>query len=202
MRRIRSNGSPVWTGDRGFTRFALSMLRAACTVSNLSRTQARGLPRWRCGSSSRSGRRWRDRSPAFNGPDRGAEHELHDGLLPRPNPLGNAINEQVGDVVFRQIAASELLTVRPQPLADQQDCGAPQPPPALVPESFTDAAHARAVRQKLTTRHPYLVRRTVQPSCPSFIEPVQVAPRPSNAFTMAAPIRSAAASVSRSPTWV
>jgi hypothetical protein len=46
----------------------------------------------------------------------GGEDRL--ALLARPDALGDAVDEQIGDVVFREIAAGELLVVRPQPFAD------------------------------------------------------------------------------------
>jgi hypothetical protein len=39
-------------------------------------------------------------------------------LLPGPDPLGDPVHEEVGDVVVREIAAGELLVVRPQPFAE------------------------------------------------------------------------------------
>ena len=38
-----------------------------------------------------------------------------------PDAFGNAVDEQVGDVVFAQVPACKLLVVRPQPLADLRD---------------------------------------------------------------------------------
>ena len=42
-------------------------------------------------------------------------------LLTGPDAFGNAVDEQVGDVVFAQVPACKLLVVRPQPLADLRD---------------------------------------------------------------------------------
>lgn len=59
--------------------------------------------------------------------------------------LGNTVDEEVGDVVLRQIALGELLIVHPRPLARDSR----QPRPALVPECVLDVAHIQAARQKL-----------------------------------------------------
>ena len=78
----------------------------------------------------------------------GSQHRL--ALLPRPDALGNAVHEQVGDLVFAQVSDRELLIVGPQPLADLRLRSArQQQPPTLVPERLLDVAHAQAARQKL-----------------------------------------------------
>ena len=85
---------------------------------------------------------------AAHGEAPGRQHRL--APLTRPDALGNAVHEQVGDVVLRQIPLGELLVVRPLPLTDLGHRRArQQQPTALVPESILDVAHAQAPRQKL-----------------------------------------------------
>jgi len=40
--------------------------------------------------------------------------------VPGLQPLGDAVDEQIGDLVFRQVTAGEGLVVGPQPLAERR----------------------------------------------------------------------------------
>lgn len=44
-------------------------------------------------------------------------------LLTGADAFGDAVDKQIGDLVFAKIARGELLVVRPQPLADLADHG-------------------------------------------------------------------------------
>ena len=77
---------------------------------------------------------------ALGGETPGRQHRL--APLPRPDAPGDAVDEQIDDLVLAQVPARELLVVRPQPLADlrgrrpgeQQAAG-------LVLEGVLDVAH-------------------------------------------------------------
>ena len=85
---------------------------------------------------------------AAGGMPPGCQHRL--ASLPRTQPFGNAIDEQVGDVVFGEIPARKLLVVRPQARADLRDRGArQQQSPALVAERVLDVAHRKATGEEL-----------------------------------------------------
>ena len=67
--------------------------------------------------------------------------------LPRPDPLGNPVHEEVGDVVLRQVAARELLVIGPQPLAQLRDRRPGEQKSArLVLEGSDDVAHREPAR--------------------------------------------------------
>src|SRR5512132_905355 len=70
--------------------------------------------------------------------------------LPRTQPFGDPVDEQVGDVVFGEIPARKLLVVRPQARADLRDRGArQQESSALVAERVLDVAHRKAAGEEL-----------------------------------------------------
>ncbi len=70
--------------------------------------------------------------------------------LPGTQPLGDAVDEEIGDVVLAEIPLDEVLVVRPQPLAQLRDRRARQQQAApLVPEGLLDVAHRKPARQKL-----------------------------------------------------
>lgn len=68
----------------------------------------------------------------------------------RPDALGNAVHEEVGDVECAQIPGNEVLVVCPQPLADlRHRRSGQQQPSRLVLESIFDIAHRKPPRQHL-----------------------------------------------------
>ncbi len=70
--------------------------------------------------------------------------------MARSDAFGDAVDEQIGDVIFAEVPGRELLIVRPQPLADLRHRRArQQQPAALVLEGVLDVAHAETARQKL-----------------------------------------------------
>ena len=70
--------------------------------------------------------------------------------LARADPLRDAVDEQVGDVIAAKIADGELLIVLPQPLTDFRDRGAGEKKRAVViAERVLDVAHAEAASQHL-----------------------------------------------------
>src|SRR6266542_1968549 len=63
-------------------------------------------------------------------------------------PLGNAVDEQIGDLVFAQIPLGEGLVIIPQPRPQLRDRRPrQQQPPALVLEGILDVAHGEPARQ-------------------------------------------------------
>jgi hypothetical protein len=85
---------------------------------------------------------------AVDGEAPGGQHRL--APLPGPDPLGDAVDEQVGDVILGEIAALEGLIVLPELLADLGDRGLrQQQPPGLVLEGVLDVAHREPPRQHL-----------------------------------------------------
>ena len=78
----------------------------------------------------------------------GRQHRL--AGLTRPQPLGDAVDEEVDDAVLGQIAAREPLVFRPQSLGDlAHRCPRQQPPAALVGECILDVARRQPARIKL-----------------------------------------------------
>jgi hypothetical protein len=70
--------------------------------------------------------------------------------LPGPDPLGDPVDEQIGDVVFAEIAGGEVLVVRPQPSTQLGDCRPGQEEPArLVLEGVLDVAYRKPACQHL-----------------------------------------------------
>ena len=78
----------------------------------------------------------------------GRQHRL--APLPRTQPFGDAIDEQVGNVIFGEIPARKFLVVRPQARTDLRHRGArQQQSSALVAERVLDVAHRKAAGEKL-----------------------------------------------------
>jgi len=67
----------------------------------------------------------------------------------RPQPLGDAVDEQIGDGVLGEAAFAEVLVLGPQLLGDPAHRRARQKPPAgLVGERVLDVARRQAARVK------------------------------------------------------
>ena len=78
----------------------------------------------------------------------GRQHRL--AGLTRPQPLGDAVDEEVDDPVLGQIAAREPLVFRPQPFGDlAHRCPRQQPPAVLVGEGILDVARRQPARVEL-----------------------------------------------------
>src|SRR5512132_377510 len=81
-----------------------------------------------------AGHQMRQNLGAAGGMPPGRPHRL--APLPRTQPFGDPVDEQVGDVVFGEIPARKLLVVRPQARADLRELprarsspGRPRPAP-------------------------------------------------------------------------
>jgi len=76
----------------------------------------------------------------------------HDGLAPLTgaDALGDAVDEQVDDLVLAQVPRGEVLVVPPQLLAELGHRRArQQPPPVVGAKGVLDVAHRQAPRQHL-----------------------------------------------------
>ena len=68
----------------------------------------------------------------------------------RPQPLGDAIDKQIDDLVLAQVPLGERLVILPQPLPKLRYRGLRQQKPAiLVLEGIFDVAHRQPTRQHL-----------------------------------------------------
>jgi len=80
----------------------------------------------------------------------GPSRQYRLAFLPGLQPLGDAVDEQIGDLVFRQVTAGESLIVGPQPLAEFRDRRArQQQTTTLILEGVLDVAHRQPARQHL-----------------------------------------------------
>jgi hypothetical protein len=78
----------------------------------------------------------------------GGEHRL--ARLAGPQPLGDAVDEQIDDVVLGQVAAGERLVLGPQPLAQLADRGPAEQRPAVAGgEHGRNVAGAEPAREQL-----------------------------------------------------
>lgn len=82
---------------------------------------------------------------AAGGEAPGGHHRL--APLARPDALGNAVDEEIDDLVFTEV---EFLVVAPELLAEFGDGGAREQQPAVVgAEGILDVAHRQAAGQHL-----------------------------------------------------
>ena len=78
----------------------------------------------------------------------GRQHRL--SPLPGPQPLGDAVDEEVGDLELAKVALGEAEVVRPEPLPHLRDRRArQQQAPTFFPEGIFDVAHRETARQHL-----------------------------------------------------
>jgi hypothetical protein len=85
------------------------------------------------------------------GAGRGEAPGRHHRLAPLAgtDALGDAVDEQIGDVVLAQVAGGELLVVGPEPLPELRDrCARQEQPPGLVAKGVLDVAHRQAAGQQ------------------------------------------------------
>jgi hypothetical protein len=102
----------------------------------------------RLGVLLRAGHQVEQHLTTVEGEAPGGQHRL--APLPGADPLGDAVDEQIGDVVLGEIARLEGLVVLPELLADLGDRRLrQQQPPGLVLEGVLDVAHRQAPRQHL-----------------------------------------------------
>ena len=102
----------------------------------------------RLGVLLRAGHQVEEHLAAVDGEAPRRQHRL--APLPGADPLGDPVDEQVGDVVLGEVAGLEGLVVLPQLLADLGDRGLREQQPAgLVLEGIFDVAHRQTARQHL-----------------------------------------------------
>ena len=78
----------------------------------------------------------------------GREHRL--AQLARSQALGDAVDEQVGDVVLGEVPAGKGLVLGPQPLAQLAHCGPAQERPAVaIGKDIGDVAGAEPAGEQL-----------------------------------------------------